>query len=305
MIRFLVLRSVQAIVSLIVVSLVVFGLLHLSGDPLQVLLPEEATRQQYELMAKELHLDDPFLVQYWIWAKKAVRFDFGESNVLAISAGEAVKGRLPATVQLAASAFAITLLVGVSVGVYSAAFRGSKLDIVARSFAILGQAIPNFWLGIMLILVISVHFDWLPAGGKTGWNSLILPAFTLGLAPVAGVLRLTRSSMIEVLSAEYVKMARAKGVRETMVVWRHAFKNAALPVLTFGALIFMFLLRGSLITETVFAWPGVGSLVIQAVMNRDFPIVQATVMMFSAMFILGNLFVDVLYGYLNPRIRVG
>ena len=298
-------RSVQAIVSLIVVSLVVFGLLHLSGDPLQVLLPEEATRQQYELMAKELHLDDPFLVQYWIWAKKAVRFDFGESNVLAISAGEAVKGRLPATVQLAASAFAITLLVGVSVGVYSAAFRGSKLDIVARSFAILGQAIPNFWLGIMLILVISVHFDWLPAGGKTGWNSLILPAFTLGLAPVAGVLRLTRSSMIEVLSAEYVKMARAKGVRETMVVWRHAFKNAALPVLTFGALIFMFLLRGSLITETVFAWPGVGSLVIQAVMNRDFPIVQATVMMFSAMFILGNLFVDVLYGYLNPRIRVG
>ena len=134
---------------------------------------------------------------------------------------------------------------------------------------------------------------------------MILPAFTLGLAPVAGVLRLTRSSMIEVLSAEYVKMARAKGVRETMVVWRHAFKNAALPVLTFGALIFMFLLRGSLITETVFAWPGVGSLVIQAVMNRDFPIVQATVMMFSAMFILGNLFVDVLYGYLNPRIRVG
>jgi peptide/nickel transport system permease protein len=192
---------------------------------------------------------------------------------------------------------------GLSIGVYSAVFRSSALDGVARTLAVVGQALPNFWLGIILILVFGVWLRWLPAGGMGHWYNLILPAIALGWAPVAGVMRLTRSSMIDVLGSEYIKLARIKGVSPIYIHWKHAFKNAALPVLTFTALVLLGLVRGAVIVETVFAWPGVGLLVLEGINNRDFPIVQGVVLMFSSWIIFGNLLVDILYAYINPRIR--
>ena len=296
-------RSLQALLSMFVVTIVVFGIIRLSGDPLQVLLPLEAPPSQYEEMRRLLKLDRPIYEQYLVYISGIFRGDFGKSTAMRINVSELIADRMPATLQLAAVGFVFATVIGLTVGVYAAAYRGSPLDVVARSVAIVGMAAPGFWLGIMLIMIFAVWWDVFPAGGKSGWSSLVLPAITLGSFPVAGLMRLTRSSMIEVLSSEYVKLARIKGVSESQVLWKHAFKNAAIPVLTYAALFFIGMLRGSVITETVFAWPGIGRLVLEAVLNRDFPIVQTVVLMFSAWYIIMNLVVDILYAYINPRIR--
>ncbi|MBI2165719.1 MAG: ABC transporter permease [Chloroflexi bacterium] len=301
--RYIMGRAVQGLTSMFLVTIFVFGIVRLSGDPLQMLLPEEAPPEQYAEMKKLLYLDKPIVVQYWKWISRVVRGDLGTSTKLRIPVMELIGERLPNTLQLAAVAFAFTLTLGLAVGVYAAAWRGSVVDYVARGFAVMGQAAPSFWSGIIFILIFAVYLRWLPAGGKGGLSSIILPAFTLGWLPVAGVMRMTRSSMLEVLNSEYIKLARIKGVRETLVLWKHGFKNAALPVLTYTALIFIAMINGSVIIETVFAWPGIGRLVLEAVLNRDFPIVQAVVLMFSTWYILGNLFIDIGYAYLNPRIR--
>jgi peptide/nickel transport system permease protein len=302
-IRYILARSGQAMLSMLAVTFFVFGIVRLSGDPLQVLLPVEASRQQYDEMRRMLYLDQPLYVQYGIWMSRALVGDFGLSTKHRLPVSQLVGERLPSTLALSAVAFPLTIILGLTIGVYAAAYRNSALDVAARTFAVIGQAAPNFWMGIVLIMIFAVWAGWLPAGGKDDWRSYILPAITLGWYPVAGVMRLTRSSMIEVLGSEYVKLARVKGVSENKVLWTHAFKNAALPVLTFSALVFIFMIRGSVIVETVFAWPGIGGLVLEAVYNRDFPIVQAVVLMFSSWVIFGNLLVDVLYAFLNPRIR--
>lgn len=296
-------RLVQAIISMFVVSIAVFGVVRLSGDPLQLLLPDEAPPEQYEQMKKLLHLDRPIVVQYGEWISRMAVGDLGTSTSARVPVVKLIRERLPNTLQLAAVAFAFTLAFGLTVGVYAAAFRGTVLDALARGFAVLGQAQPNFWTGIIFILVFAVYLGWLPAGGKSGWESVILPAITLGWLPVAGVMRLTRSSMLQVLNSEYVKLARIKGVNEFQVLWKHSLKNAALPVLTYSSLVFISMITGSIITETVFAWPGIGRLVLTAVVNRDFPIIQGVVLMFSAWYIVGNLLIDITYAYLNPKVR--
>ena len=293
----------QAIISMFVVSIAVFGVVRLSGDPLQLLLPDEAPPEQYEQMKKLLHLDRPIVVQYGEWISRMAVGDLGTSTSARVPVVKLIRERLPNTLQLAAVAFAFTLAFGLTVGVYAAAFRGTVLDALARGFAVLGQAQPNFWTGIIFILVFAVYLGWLPAGGKSGWESVILPAITLGWLPVAGVMRLTRSSMLQVLNSEYVKLARIKGVNEFQVLWKHSLKNAALPVLTYSSLVFISMITGSIITETVFAWPGIGRLVLTAVVNRDFPIIQGVVLMFSAWYIVGNLLIDITYAYLNPKVR--
>jgi peptide/nickel transport system permease protein len=303
MVRYILARTAQAVVSLLAVTVFIFGIVRLSGDPLQVLLPPEASREQYDEMRRLLLLDQPLYVQYGTWLSHVVVGDFGQSTRHRLPVSELIAGRLPATLQLAAVAFPLTMLLGLGIGVYAAAWRGSSLDLAARTFAVIGQAAPSFWMGIVLIMVFGVWLHVLPAGGKNDWTSYILPALTLGWYPVAGVMRLTRSSMIEVLGSEYIKLARVKGVSEQSVLWKHAFKNAALPVLTFAALVFIFMVGGSVIVETVFAWPGIGPLALEAIYNRDFPIVEGVVMLFSSWVIIGNLVVDVLYAYLNPRIR--
>ena len=301
--RFILNRFIHAAFAMFVITVVIFGTVRLSGDPARMMISDEAPREQYEEMRRLLLLDRPLPEQYWRWVSQAVKGDFGISLRYQTPVSELILGRLPATLELAFAAYGFTLLLGLSVGVYSAAYRGSPLDAGARMLAVIGQAAPNFWLGIMLVLFFAVWLGWLPSGGRGDWQHLILPAVTLGWGPVAGLMRITRSSMIEVLGSDYIKLARVKGVSEVNVLWKHAFKNGALPILTYASLVFLALIRGSVIVETVFFWPGIGRLVLEGVNNRDFQLVQAIILLFSSWVIFGNLMVDILYVYLNPKIK--
>ena len=305
MIRYVIGRLLQAALSLFLISVFVFVLARATGDPAQVLLPMDASAEQYEVLRRNLHLDEPYLKQYYLWISDMLTGDFGTSSTRRVPVNQMLRESVPPSLQLAGAGFAFTIFIGVPLGVYAAAYRGSALDTFSRGFAVMGQAMPGFWLGIILITVFAVVLGWLPAGGKGGLKHLILPAFTIGWFGTAGVMRLTRSSMLEVLHTEYVKLARIKGLVEPKVLWKHAFKNASLPVLTFGGLILFAFVTGALVTETVFSWPGMGTLVLQATVNRDFAVVQIVVMLVSAVYIMGNLVIDILYAYLNPRIRYG
>ena len=301
--RFIIGRVVQSIVSMFVVSVVVFALVRLSGDPIQIMMPAEASKADIELVRAHLGLDRPWTVQYWRFLTQALQGDFGRSVRFRRPALDLVAERYGATLELGGLAVLIVIAVALPVGVYSAVRRGSPLDYAARAFAALGQAVPPFWLGLVLVLIFGVMLHLLPTSGRGTPLHVLLPGITLGWFAVAGLMRLTRSSMLDVLGSEYVKLARIKGLPERRVIWRHAFKNAALPVVTFAALLFVALLNGSIIVETVFGWPGLGLLVIEAVDSRDYPIVQTVVLFLSAMYISVNLLVDILYAYLNPKIR--
>lgn len=301
--RYIAGRAVQSIVSLFVVSVVVFTLVRLSGDPIQIMAPAEATQADIELIRASLGLDRPWAVQYWHFLTRSLQGDFGKSVRFRRPAMELIAERYPATLELGGLAVLIVIAVALPVGVYAAVRRGTPLDYAARGFAALGQAVPPFWLGLVLVLIFGVLLRLLPTSGRGTPLHVVLPGITLGWFAVAGLMRLTRSAMLDVLGSEYVKLARIKGLPERTVIWKHAFKNAALPVVTFAALLFVALLNGSIIVETVFGWPGLGLLVIEAVDSRDYPIVQAVVMCLSAMYIGVNLLVDVLYAYLNPKIR--
>ncbi len=301
--RYIAGRAVQSIVSLFVVSVVVFTLVRLSGDPIQIMAPAEATQADIELIRASLGLDRPWAVQYWHFLTRSLQGDFGKSVRFRRPAMELIAERYPATLELGGLAVLIVIAVALPVGVYAAVRRGTPLDYAARGFAALGQAVPPFWLGLVLVLIFGVLLRLLPTSGRGTPLHVVLPGITLGWFAVAGLMRLTRSAMLDVLGSEYVKLARIKGLPERKVIWKHAFKNAALPVVTFAALLFVALLNGSIIVETVFGWPGLGLLVIEAVDSRDYPIVQAVVMCLSAMYIGVNLLVDVLYAYLNPKIR--
>ncbi len=296
-------RLVQALVSMFVVSIVVFALVRLSGDPIQIMAPPEASEADIAAMRAHLGLDRPWAVQYWWFATRALQGDFGQSIRFRRPALDLIMERYGATLELGGLAVLIVIGVAIPVGMYAAVARGTKLDYTARAFAALGQAVPPFWLGLLLVLIFGVLLHLLPTSGRGTPLHIVLPGITLGWFAVAGLMRLTRSSMLDVLGSEYVKLARIKGLPERRVIWRHAFKNAALPVVTFAALLFVALLNGSIITETVFSWPGLGLLVIEAVDSRDYPIVQGVVLCLSAMYIGVNLLVDVLYAYLNPKIR--
>jgi len=301
--RYLIGRIVQSLVSVVVVSMVVFALVRLSGDPIRIMAPAEASEADIKAMRAYLGLDRPWPVQYVAFVTRALRGDFGQSVRFRRPALDLVLERYGATLELGGLAVLVVIAVALPVGVYAAVRRGSPLDYAARAFAGLGQAVPPFWLGLLLVLVFGVTLRWLPTSGRGTPLHIILPGITLGWFAVAGLMRLTRSAMLDVLGSEYVKLARIKGLPERRVIWTHAFKNAALPVVTFAALLFVALLNGSIIVETVFGWPGLGLLVMEAVDARDYPIVQAVVLVLSAMYIGVNLLVDVLYAYLNPRIR--
>ena len=237
-----------------------------------------------------------------LWA--LARGDFGQSIVSGEPAMRQVLERWPATLEVGVAGLFVTLVLALPIGVYAAAHRGSRLDYFARAFAVFGQAVPGFWVGLIFILIFAVELRWLPAGGRgTVWH-VILPAITTGWFAVAGIMRLTRSSMLEVLDSEYVKLARAKGLSNSTIVWKHAFQNAAIPVLTFTALVVLTLvLTGSIVSETVFSYPGVGLLLIDAVRKRDFPQLQAAVLFLSFLYIIVNFAVDMCYGWLDPRTR--
>jgi peptide/nickel transport system permease protein len=301
--RYILIRGAQAIFTLVILSLAVFLSVHLTGDPGEHLLGPEGTKADYEQMRKNLGLDKPLPVQYGLFLSKVVRGDFGKSFLTGKSAREMLFARLPATLQLAGAAIALTVLVGIPLGVLSAVKRDTVLDLVGKLFAVLGIAAPSFWVAIMLILLFGAYLGWLPTFGKGSPSHFILPAFVLGWGGMAGMVRLTRSSMLEVLDSEYVKFARIKGLDERKVIYKHALKNAIIPALTFGGLTLAGLLNGSVVVEVIFAWPGVGLLMLDAIDRRDFAVVQATVLAAGFFYIAVALVVDILYAYVNPRIR--
>jgi len=297
-------RLAQSVLVLLGVSFVVFLILYLTGDPALVLLPPDATAEDVREFRARMGFNDPFIVQYGRFLGGALRGDFGQSVRHGEPAFHLVLERLPATFELSGAALLVALLLAIPAGVISAVRRNTVTDYVATVVALLGQSMPTFWLGIMLILIFSVQFNVLPSSGRGGIEHLLLPALTLGLFTTARITRLTRSGMLEVLNQDYIRTARAKGVSGQPVVWKHAFKNAAIPIVTIVGIELGTLLGGSVITETIFAWPGVGRLSVQAIYNRDYPVVQAAVFLLASTFVLVNLVVDLLYTYLDPRIRL-
>lgn len=302
--RYILIRVVQGAVTLMILSVVVFGLARLSGNPLDAMLPLDATPEDFERLTRLWGLDEPLHLQYFTFVGNALQGEFGESfKWRGYSAQELVLSRFPATMQLAGFAMLVSLLIAIPVGVLSAVKKGTIVDSFAKVIALLGQSLPSFWLGIVLIWVFSVGLNWFPSSGRGGWEHMVLPVITLGWFQVAALMRLMRSSMLEVLDSEYVKFARIKGLDERKVIWKHTARNAAIAPLTYFGIIVGSLLTGSVVVESVFNWPGVGLLVLDAVRGRDYQVVQAAVLSFAVVFILINLLVDVLYAYLDPRIR--
>jgi len=282
----------------------VFGLVRLTGDPVLLFMPTDIQAKDVEEFRQRLGFNDPLAVQYGRFVGRAVRGDFGESLRYQRPALGLVLERLPATLLLAAVAVALTLAVAVPLGVISAVRRGTLVDHVGTLAAVLGQAVPGFWLGLMLIYVFSVQLRWLPTGGTGGLAHLVMPSLVLTAFFAARIARLTRSTVLDALGEDYVLTARAKGLAAARVIGKHALRNAAIPVITLAGLEIGQLLGGAVIAETIFAWPGLGRLTVQALLNRDFPVVLAAVFVTSVTYTLINLLVDLTYGWLDPRVRV-
>jgi peptide/nickel transport system permease protein len=300
---FLAYRLFRTLVALWLVSTVVFVVMRLSGDPVPLLLPPDAPIAEMERVRRDLGLDRSLPVQYGVFLTNVVRGDFGRSIHFRQPAMEVARSYLRATFELGLVAFAVALVVAFPIGVLSAVRRNSLLDHATMGLALIGQSAPTFFIGILLILVLALRFDLFPTSGRGDWRHLVLPALTLGAFTMASIARITRSAVLEVLRADFVRTARAKGVAELWVVTKHTLRNAALPILTITGLQFGTLLGGAVVTETVFAWPGIGRLAIQSIYNRDYPVVQSTVFIAAVLFIATNLLLDVIYGILDPRAR--
>lgn len=297
-------RVAEMLGALALMSVIVFLLGRLSGDPVSLLLSEYATVEDQERLTRELGLDQPLPVQYLTFVAGAMRGDLGRSvSGDRRPALELIAERLPPSLQLAAAALLLSLAVGMPLGVLAAVRRGSRTDGAARVVALLGQSVPAFWLGIVLMQIFSVRLGWLPTSGHGDLRHLVLPAVTMGLFTVAAITRLIRASMIEALGSEYVRLARIKGLSETRVIWKHALRNSLLPMLTYMGAFFATMISGAVVVETVFSWPGLGRLAYESILNRDFPVMQAVVLVITVLFMLANLLVDLAYAWLDPRIR--
>ena len=310
MTAYIIRRLLTLIPTLLGVSLLVFSITRLTpGDPVRQIVGPDAPQQRVDEVRRQLGLDQPILVQYWKFLTGAVRGDLGRSLLTRQPVVKELQDRLPVTLKIATISVIIAVVIGIPLGVISAARKYSAVDTFATLFAIGGVSMPLFWFAIMAILLFSIRLQWLPVGGLHGpiWTfegmkAYVLPCITLALTPIALIARLTRSSMLEVLDREYVTVARAKGLEERRVIIRHALRNALLPVVTFVGLQYGFLLGGAVVTETIFALPGVGRLAIQAINQRDYPVIQGVVLMVAVIFTMINLIVDVLYAWLDPRI---
>lgn len=300
---FLAYRFFRTLIALWLVSTVVFVVMRLSGDPVPLLLPPDAPIAEMERVRHDLGLDRPLLFQYAVFIANVLHGDFGRSIHFRQPAMGIALSYLPATFELGLAAFLIAVFVAVPIGVFSAVRRNSLLDHAAMGLALIGQSAPTFFLGILFILVLSLQFDLFPTSGRGDWRHLVLPAMTLGAFAMASIARITRSAVLEVLRADFIRTARAKGLAEVVVVAKHTLKNAALPIITITGLQFGTLLGGAVVTETVFSWPGMGRLAIQSIYNRDYPVVQAAVFIAAVLFIIINLTLDALYGVLDPRTR--
>ncbi len=304
MLTYLVRRTALVVLVLLGVLTIVFFLQHLSGDPTNLLLPIDAPEEIRAELRRQMGLDRPLVSQYLRFIGNVVQGDFGESYKFKQPALALVLERLPATALLAGTALLFSVLLAVPLGVVAAVFRNSWIDAVATGMSLVGQATPVYWLGLLLILLFSVQLRWFPSMGGGSLEALVLPAFTLGVFSMARITRITRSAVLEVLHQDHVRVARAKGLPESMVLTKHALRNAAIPVVTMIGLQLGALIGGAVITEMVFAWPGIGRLAVNAVYARDFPVVQAVALVVAMAFSVINLLVDVLYAFLNPQIRL-
>jgi peptide/nickel transport system permease protein len=298
-------RVLYSIVSLILLSIMIFCMVRITGDPAVLMAEPGAKEEDLQAIRREFGLDKPIVVQYVFFVKSMLRGDFGKSIYYRIPALDLYVQRLPASLVLASVAMILSLLIGIPVGIFSAVRINTWFDNFGKIFAILGLSLPSFWVGLMLILTLSVYLNWLPSSGAEGWKSLVMPAFSLGWVFTAAHMRLARSAMLEVLGSEYIKLARIKGLSERLVIAKHAFKNAVIPVLTLAGINLVLMVNVAVVVETVFAWPGVGRLLYEGISFRDFPVVQTTVLMGGVMFVGVNLVVDILYAYIDPRIRYG
>ena len=304
--RYIAIRLIQAIFVLWAVNIIVFGLARASGNPVLLMVPANAREEDFDRLNEYWGLDKPLYVQYGKYISNAVQGDFGESlKWQGRSAMGMVKSRVVATLQLAGTSLILAGVLAVVLGVLTAVKKDTPFDIVGKIFALFGQSAPAFWIGIMLIWIFAVELDWFPTSGRGGFKHMVLPVITLGWFEVAAIMRLVRSSMLDTLDTEYVKLARVKGLPEWKVMWKHSLRNAGIAPLTYFGIIAGALVLGSVVVETVFAWPGLGMLTVQAVVARDFQVIQAVAMVFAVGFISLNLMVDILYGYLDPRIRYG
>ena len=296
-------RILQSIPALLGVTIIVFMLLQLSGDPASILLPLDATDADREAFRRAYGLDQPIPVQYVNYMSQLVRGDFGESFAYQESALRVVMRRLPATLELAILATLVANLIAIPAGIFAALHRGKIFDRGLMTLMLLGQSVPTFWLGMMLALLVAVQFKVLPVSGRGGWQHAVLPTITLAFWLIALLARVTRSEMLEVLNRDYVRTARAKGLGERKIIMAHELRNALPPIVTVMGLQFGGLMGGAVMTETVFAWPGVGTLILESISKRDYPVVMTGILVVAGLFILINLTLDLLYGYIDPRIK--
>ncbi len=301
---FLARRLIYSIVLILATTVFVFIMSRQSGDPRHLFMNEQSTQAEWDAWGVELGLDKPLYLQYVIWLGNALSGDFGESIRQRRPALDVVIERIPATLELAAGSFIFSIFTGIPLGVLSALKRGSILDYAGRTFALVGQAAPVFWLGIVLVLIFSVNLEWLPVARRGGIDHYILPSVTLGWLFASSFLRLTRSAMLEVLDSEFIMFARAKGVHDTRVIWKHAFRNALLPSLTYAGILLAGLITGAVITETIFSWPGLGSLAVTSVLQLDFPVLTAVVCVITVAYAGMSIIVDFTYALADPRIRL-
>ncbi len=307
--RYILKRLFEGVITLWLITLAVFFILRLGGgNPVEYMLPPEATQADIDKLTKAYGFDKPLIHQYWIFNTKLLRGDLGDALAWDKRPTlDVVWERIPATFQLASAAMIFAVVVGVMIGAISASKPDSWFDRVGRSVAVIGQSMPVFWVGLLLILLFSVYLEWLPSAGgidRLGWQGIIMPGLSLGFFLVASHMRIVRSTMLEVLESDYIKMVRAKGLPTRLVIWKHAFKNASIPVFTLFFVNFAALISGAVVTETIFAWPGIGRLLVDSLILRDYPTTQ-TVIFFAAGFIVFiNILVDVMYAWLDPRIRV-
>lgn len=303
MTQFVMQRVLQGLFSILGASLIIFVITRLSGDPVVLMLPPEAPEALVQQMRERLGLHLPVWQQYLVFLRDALTGDFGQSYRWDMPVRDLIFERLPATIYLASAALAFSLILSIPFGVISAVRRGSWFDRFAKTVAMLGQAMPNFWVGLLLIMIFAIYLEWLPAFGADTPAHVIMPAIALGWYPVAAQTRIVRSAMLDVLESDYIRMGRSVGVPEGVLVWKYAFRNAAVPLVTMMGVYFASMLGGAFVVEVVFAWPGLGRTVVEALFARDFPVVQAGVLFAAIMFVVANLLVDLSYGLIDPRIR--
>jgi peptide/nickel transport system permease protein len=303
--RYIMRRIFYALISLVILSITIFCLIRFTGDPAILMVEPGASEADLQAIRQEFGLDKPWVVQYGIFIANMARGDFGMSIYYREPAFELYLQRLPASLLLTAVAMSISLLIGIPIGILSAVRVDSWLDTIGKTFSILGLSLPSFWVGLLLIMIFSVSWGWLPSSGSGTYWHIIMPAFSLGWVFSAAYTRMARSAMLEVLGSEYIKLARLKGLPEKLVIAKHAFKNALIPVLTLAGINLVIMMNVAVVVESVFAWPGIGRLLYEGISNRDFPVVQTTVLMGGMMIVVVNLLVDILYAYVDPRIRYG